>query len=254
MVKGRMKGPLTYLVSGQLSPKPSLISLLVLCILLPIANASAASFLEQGESALRNNQPDRAKALFEAFLNQNPGDEKALLYLGVSELQLGDLTNAADTFKKGLSVASTLKDIFYYNIGNVYFMQSQNTLADGMYSQAIKANPNLSDAYLNRANARMRLDNYDGAAADYTVYLSLKPNAPQRPEIEQLLSLLQQAKAEAAQQAVLAEQKKKEAAAHQQALLNSVLQSLNNASNSTTNLQAGTAAIQDTKTNLGLDD
>ena len=249
-----MKGPLTSRASGKFTPKPSIITLLALFVLLPIAGASAASFLEQGETALRDNQPDRAKALFEASVNQNPGDEKALLYLGVSELQLGDLSSAADTFKKGLSVATTTKDIFYYNIGNVYFMQSQNTLAEGMYSQAINANPNLSDAYLNRANARMRLENYDGAAADYTVYLSLRPNAPQRPEIEQLLGLLRQAKAEVAQQAALAVQKKKEEAARQQALLNSVLQSLNNASNSTTNLQAGTAAIQDTKTNLGLDD
>ncbi len=226
----------------------------VASLILWISPLYASSFLEQGETALRNNQPDRAKALFEASLNQNPGDEKALLYLGVAELQLGDLSSAADTFKKGLTSASTLKDVFYYNIGNVYFMQSQNTLADGMYSQAIKTNPNFADAYLNRANARMRLDNYDGAASDYHVYLSLDPNAPQRPEIEKLLGLLQQAKQEAAKQAQIAAEKKKAQEEHQKALLNSVLQSLDNASNSTKNLQAGNAAIQDTKTNLGLDD
>lgn len=216
--------------------------------------SQAASFLEQGESALRDNQPDRAKALLEAALNQNPNEEKVFLYLGVAEIQLGQLSKAADTFKQGLSVASSLKDVFFYNIGNVYFMQDQNTLAEGMYSQAIKTNPNLADAYLNRANARMKLDNYDGAVSDYTVYLSLKPNARQRPEIEKLMALLKEAKAETQRQAELAAEKKKQEEAKQQALLNSVLQSLDNASNSTKNLQAGAPPIQNTKVDLGIDD
>lgn len=213
-----------------------------------------ASFLEQGESALRDNQPDRAKALLEAALNQTPNDEKVFLYLGVAEIQLGQLAKAADTFKQGLSVASGLQDVFYYNIGNVYFMQNQNTLAEGMYSQAIKTNPNLAEAYLNRANARMKLENYDGAASDYTVYLSLEPNAPQRPEIEKLLGLLKEGKVDAQRQAELAAEKKKQEEAKQQALLNSVLQSLDNASNSTKNLQAGAPPLQNTKVDLGIDD
>jgi Lon protease-like protein len=100
----------------------------------------------------------------------------------------------------------------------------------------------------------MRLQNYDGAVSDYTVYLSLKPNAPQRAEIEKVVDLLKQARAETKRRARLAAQRKKEEAARQQALLNSVLQSLDNASNNTKNLQAGSASIQDTKTNLGLDD
>lgn len=216
--------------------------------------AAAASYLDQGEAALRNNQPDRAKALLQAALNQNPNDEKALLYLGVAEIQLGQLSSAADAFKQGLATASDLKDIFYFNIGNVYFMQNQNALADGMYSQAIKTNPNMAEAYLNRANARMKLEKYGEAVSDYTVYLQLKPNAPQRTEIEKLIGLLNQAKADAAKQAELAAAKKKAEEERQQALLNSVLQSLDSASNNTKNLQAGTASIQDTKATLGLDD
>lgn len=213
-----------------------------------------ASFFDQGETALRNNEPARAKALFEASLNQNPGDETSLLYLGVAELQMGDLSKAANTFKNGLTSATTLKDVFYYNLGNVYFMQSQNTLAEGMYTQAIRTNPNLANAYLNRANARIRLEEYNGAASDYTVYLSLKPDAPQKADIQKLIGFLNAAKAEAERKAKLAAEKKKAEEARRQALLNQVLQSLGNASNDTTNLQAGTPPLQNSKVNLGIED
>lgn len=228
--------------------------LIAVSLLLAVQGVYSASFLEQGVTALRNNEPDRAKALFEASLNQKPGDEKTLLYLGVAELQLGDLAKAVATFKNGMSSASSLKDAFCYNLGNVYFMQEQNALAEGMYSQAIKTNPNLADAYLNRANARMKLKNYGGAESDYTVYLSLNPQAPQQAEIEKLIGLLKAAKAEAERTAKLAEEKKKAAEARQQALLNQVLQSLGNASNDTKNLQAGTPPLENSKVNLGLAD
>lgn len=223
---------------------------LIFLACVPLAHAS--SYLEQGETAMRKDQPSRAKALFEASLNQNPGNERALLYLGVTELQLGELSKAANTFKQGLGSAASLKDLFYYNLGNLYFMQNQNMLADGMYSQAIVSNPNLADAYLNRANTRMRLKKYDKAVSDYNAYLSLKPNASQRATIEKLIALLKQAKQEAQQKARLAAEKKKAEQAKQKALLNDVLNSLESSSNNTKNLQAGTASVQDSKATFGL--
>jgi flagellar hook-basal body complex protein FliE len=100
----------------------------------------------------------------------------------------------------------------------------------------------------------MRLESYDGAVQDYTVYLSLRPDAPQSATIEQLIALLKQKKAELEQQQQIAEDEKKAEEAKQKALLNDVMQSLDSASNDTKNLQAGTAPIQDTKPSFGLDD
>lgn len=205
-------------------------------------------------NALRDNQPQKAQALLQASLNDQPNNEEAYLYLGIADLQLGNLNGAIGVFKQGLSLSGKYADDFYFNLGNIYFMQGQNTLAEGMYSQAIKANPNFADAYLNRANARMRLQSYDSAVQDYTVYLSLDPSSPQRASIEQLIALLNQQKAAAAQQQQIAEQQRLAAEAKQKQLLNDVLQSLQNASNNTKNLQAGTAGFQSTKPKLGLDD
>ncbi|HUZ16784.1 MAG TPA: tetratricopeptide repeat protein [Spirochaetia bacterium] len=223
-------------------------------LLLPALRSWSASLLEQGEDALRQNQADKAAALLQASLNEQPNNEQVYLYLGIADLQLGKLDTALSVLKQGLSISTKYADDFYFNMGNIYFMQGQNTLAEGMYSQAIAKNPSFANAYLNRANARMKLESYDNAAQDYTVYLSIDPSSPQRTTIEELLALLNQQKAQVAQQKQLAEQQKLAEAAKQKALLNDVLQSLQSASNTTKNLQAGTAAIQDSKTNLGLDD
>ncbi len=228
---------------------------LLACIFaLVAAKASCATLLEQGIDALRANDAAGAKSALLGALNQNPQDERVYLYLGVADMQLGDYSGALDVFKQGLTISQRYTSVFCFDIGNIYFMQGQNTLAEGMYSEAIRKDPNFADAYLNRANARMRLNSYDGAAADYTTYLGLAPSSPQRDNIEKILALLTQAKEQARQEQLATEKKKQEAEAQQKSLLNEVMQSLQNASSKTTNLQAGNASIQDSKPKLGLDD
>jgi tetratricopeptide (TPR) repeat protein len=98
-----------------------------------------------------------------------------------------------------------------------------------MYSSAIDTNKGLAESYLNRANARLQLQKLDGALADYTVFLQLAPQDPQRPNIERLMAIIRQVQddTEKARQAELAKQ---------QALMNDVLKSLNNAGDATKNL------------------
>ncbi len=227
---------------------------LALIFILVAVKAFPATLLEQGIDALRANDAAGAKTSLLAALNQNPQDERIYLYLGVADMQLGDYNGALEILKRGLALSQQYTYAFYFDIGNIYFMQGQNLLAEGMYSSAIQKDPNFADAYLNRANARMRLNSYDGAAADYTTYLGLAPNSPQRDNIQKLLALLGQAKAQAQQEQLTAEKNKQEAEARQKALLNQVMQNLQSASSNTTNLQAGNASIQDSKPKLGLDD
>lgn len=216
-------------------------------------SAFAASLLDEGVDALRANDAAKAQSLLLGAINQNPQEERAYLYLGIAEMQLGDYRAALEHFKAGLTVSHHYTYAFYFDIGNIYFIQNQNTLAEGMYSLAIQKDPGFADAYLNRANARMRLESYDGAAADYTTYLGLRPDSPQRAEIEKVLGLLANAKAQARAEQLAAQQKRAEEEARQKALLNEVMQSLQNASSTTKNLQAGTATIEDSKPKLGLD-
>jgi len=122
----------------------------------------AASLLDQGDGCPSRDDAAKAKSLLLAALNQNPQDERAYLYLGIADMQLGDYSAALEQLKAGLTVSQQYTYAFYFDIGNIYFIQGQNTLAEGMYSLAIQKDPSFADAFLNRANARMRLQSYEG--------------------------------------------------------------------------------------------
>jgi tetratricopeptide (TPR) repeat protein len=205
----------------------AVITCVVLLAALPVFGAS--TFFEKGEALYVQNHPREAAPLLESALNDDPTNEKIYLYLGIIYQQMGDLTKAIDILKRGLSVSSSYKDLLYYNMGNDMFARKDYALAEQMYTEALGVNKSLAEGYLNRANARMQLQSYDGAVDDYTIFLQLQPQDPQRPQIEKLIALLGQMK-----DAKLKQQE--EQIARQKALMNDVMNSLNNAGDDTKNL------------------
>jgi tetratricopeptide (TPR) repeat protein len=205
-------------------------ALSILSFLLCIAAAFPASQIRQkAEELYASNKPAEARPLLEEAINEDSTDPTLYLYLGITNYQLSDNEKAIAVFKRGLSIAKDNKAVFFYNIGNCYFQEGQFTFAEEMYTSAIAANSSYALAFRNRANSRMDLENYDGAASDYTIYLQIDPQAPERPEIEAILAALRKM-----QDAIA--QKKKDEEARQKALMNEVLNSLNNASEDTKNL------------------
>ena len=98
--------------------------------------------------------------------------------------------------------------------------------------------------YLNRANARMSLKNYEGAGEDYRTYLEKDPASPQRETIEKVLALMQN-DIVAAQQAAAAAAAQAEAEAEAKAaLLAQVEASLKEAAEQTQSLSAGPGDAQ----------
>jgi tetratricopeptide (TPR) repeat protein len=206
--------------------------------LLFISLLLASSSLEEGEKLFLENKPREALPALEAALYEDPQNEKIYLYLGIVYAQLNDPERSLQVMRRGLNVADALKDRLYYNIANLLFGQEDYRLAEEMYGKALEANRGLGDGYLNRAQARMELEDYSNARNDYIQYLRLVPTSPQRPEIEKLIALLEQALA-------AAELRRLQELEQQQALLNSVLDSLKNASEDTRNLSAGSEEIEE---------
>jgi len=220
-----------------------------LAVLLAVAFPafSASTFLEKGEELFTQNHPLEAEPLLESALNDDPSNEKIYLYLGIIYQQLGDLDKAIDILKRGLSVSTSYKDLMYYNIANDMFARKDYALAEQMYTEALGVNKNLAEAYLNRANARLELQSYDGAVDDYTIFLQLQPQDPQRPQIEQVISLLRQMK-----EAKLKQQE--EEVARQKALMSDVMNSLNNAGEDTKNLSVESIKAKDEPVNVDIKD
>ena len=151
------------------------------------------SAFEKGEVLFVQEKLQDARPLLEIALNEDPSNEKIYLYLGIIYQQLGYPQKAIDILKRGLKAATSYKDLFYYNMGNDFFSRKEYALAEEMYNDALSANKNLGQGYLNRANARLQLQNFNGAAADYVVFLQLFPQDPQRPDIEKMIALLRRA-------------------------------------------------------------
>jgi len=205
------------------------------------------SALQQGEKLFLQNNPKAAQPLLEQALYESPDNERVYLYLGIVYEQLANPEKSIQVMRRGLAVARSVKDLLYFNLGNNLFRQKEYTLAEQMYTNAIETNRTMDDAYLNRANARLELASYGAAREDYIEYLHLAPDNPQREAIEKLISLLG---------GMLAEQDrlKQEELARQKALLNEVLSSLQNASEDTRNLSAGSEDIQEQYEEVDIED
>ncbi len=203
---------------------------LALSCLLSASLALADSQITQKAKELyAKNQLTEAKPLLEQAISESPADTDLYLQLGMVNQIQKNYDKAIEVLKRGLLIAKDNKAEFYYDIGNNYWLLGKFSIAEEMYTSAIASDSSYSLAYLDRANVRMELENYDGAAADYTIYLQLKPQDPQRPQIEALLAALRKM-----QDAIA--QKKRDEEAKQKALMNDVLNSLNNASTDTKNL------------------
>jgi tetratricopeptide (TPR) repeat protein len=222
--------------------------MLAAAFLFAAASLPAASALfEKGSALFVQNKPAEARPLLEEALAADPSNETAYLYLGIVYQQLGDPDKAITVLKRGLNIATLHQDLFLYNIGNNFFARGEFTFAEESYTAAVTANRTLPPGYLNRANSRIKLENWDGALSDYQLYLQLAPQDPQRPQVEEVVRLLQQ---HIAKQAALAQAE----ADRQKALLNDVLNSLTNASDDARNLRVENLEINDDVEDVDIED
>jgi tetratricopeptide (TPR) repeat protein len=157
----------------------------------------------------------------------------------------------------------------YFNLANNLRALDELEEAEKMYTRAAQVDDGFAGAYLNRANLRVRREEYQDAVDDYTVYLNLEPASSQRSQIEQLISILEQKAEEKAIRQAEEERRRREAEERRRAeeerrrreeeerrkaLLDSVLNSLDSASEETENLSGGSEDIQEEEEELDIID
>jgi tetratricopeptide (TPR) repeat protein len=252
-------------------------------ILLMSTPLFSLSFFENGEKLFLDNRPEEALVMLEAALGEERDNELVYLYLGIIYEQLGEYGKAVSILELGLPLAGNQREKFYFNLGNNYFSLDNHDRAEEMYSKIIDVNTGYSSAYLNRANTRMQMEKYKEAVTDYTRYLSLRPSAPQKKEIQQLINILtaqfadeERMKAEEErrkQEALQREEeearkrleeetrrkeeerrREEEARRRQEELLQQVLNSLENAADDTTSFTAGSESIEVVEEELDIPD
>ena len=149
-----------------------------------------ADAFSEGEKFFKENKPEQAIPFFEQALLMENVSPNVYNFLGLSYYQIGKYQQSLDVFLNGTTKDGTNKRILYYNAGNTAFAMGNFSLADQYFSFSYAADNNFSSALLNRANTKMKLDQLQNASDDYTQYLIIEPNSPQRPEIERMIALI----------------------------------------------------------------
>ncbi len=210
-----------------------------LVLILTYVRAQTQNSFTKGEEFFLRNKPQQALPFLEAAVNEDPANVQAALYLGITYQQLGRFDDGITVLKKILPRAGDQAPIVAFTLGNLYFAKGNAAFAEQFYTQAITQNSMYGSAYLNRANAYVRLGNMLEAITDYEKYLSIEPASPKRPQVEQMIALLRQEIASAEAQKAAQEAAVKAEEERRKKLLEEVAASLQEAAEETRGIQAG---------------
>jgi tetratricopeptide (TPR) repeat protein len=200
--------------------------------------------LSRGEELMMHNKPAEAVTFLERAVAENPNDPKAWLFLGIVFEQLGKSDDAIATYRQILPRAGGLSANVASNLGNVYFRNGNTDMAEQFYSQAINFNSVYPNAYLGRANTRIKTGNLNNAITDYEKYLSLEPSSSQRAKIEQLISIIRTEAAAAERKRIMEEEEARRLAEERQRLLDSVSASLQSVADHSKGLSSGNESVE----------
>lgn len=230
------------------------------------ANATGSLFA-RGEDAFMRNKPQQAVPLLRQAMQVEPGNGKVYLYLGIAYEQLGQLDKAVEVLRRGVEQAADSKEKIHFNLATNLRRVEQLESAEEQYSNAITTNSLYAPAYLARANLRVEMEEFEPAVEDYRIFLNLRPESEHRERIERMIALLrdkveEQERIAAEEEARRkreeelarreAERRKREEEERQEALLDSVLNSLEGASEETQNLSGGSEDIEEVEEDIDI--
>jgi Tfp pilus assembly protein PilF len=226
----------------------------MICVLFFFAGfCHGQSNFSKGEELLMQNQPAQAESFLMRAISDDPANPVTYLYLGIVYEQLGRIEEAITIYRRILPSAGKFSANVANNLGNVYFQRGNMDLAEQYYTQAVGFDLGYPNAYLGRANTRIKEGNLQNAVSDYEQYLRLEPRSSQRGSIEQLINLIRMESATAEMRKLLAEEESRRLAEDKQRLLDSVSASLQSVVDSSKGISSGAESVENYEGEFVLD-
>jgi tetratricopeptide (TPR) repeat protein len=150
-------------------------------------NERSRELLLQGSALFEEKKYAAAAALYQEFLDDNPGVYQIRISLANCEMELQDYETAIAEYQKvleGLNAEpAEKKDIkiaaqLYASIGEAYLAQNKFKEAEEYFVKSIDINPSDSALPYNVAEILMQAGNPEGAIRYYEMAIRLKPDWP----------------------------------------------------------------------------
>jgi protein O-mannosyl-transferase len=141
---------------------------------------TSGNFIAQdnlGGALLLLGQPDEAYPHFQAAAEINPKDPMSHANLGAYLQEHGRLTEAIEQHNRAISLTSDagLLASTYANLGTAYRKLGDDAKARESYDQAVRLNPNQSNAYLGVGQLLEKQNRMDEAISNYSRAIELRP-------------------------------------------------------------------------------
>jgi protein O-mannosyl-transferase len=130
-----------------------------------------------GGALLLLDRPDEAYSHFQAAAEINPNDPMSRSNLGAYLQEHGKLSEAMEQYARTISLTSDagLLAATYANLGTAYRKLGEDEKARESYDQALRLNPNQSNAYLGLGQLLEKQSQLDDAVHNYSKAVELRP-------------------------------------------------------------------------------
>jgi protein O-mannosyl-transferase len=130
-----------------------------------------------GGALLLLGRPDEAYSHFQAAAEINPNDPMSRSNLGAYLQEHGKLPEAMEQYDRTIHLTSDagLLSATYTNLGTAYRKLGEDQKARDSYDQALRLNPNQSNAYMGLAELLEKQNQLDDAIRNYSRAVELRP-------------------------------------------------------------------------------
>ncbi len=137
---------------------------------------SAASIIEKAHLAMAEGDQSRALQCWDEALEIEPDNAEAWFCKGTIMAEKGELKQAVDCYARSAQNAGERAPLPLYNMGNA--LQKLNQFEDAIdaFEKALKIDPTMCDAWINRGRLLDDMGHHSRAIQSYDIALEVDPN------------------------------------------------------------------------------
>jgi Tfp pilus assembly protein PilF len=156
-----------------------------------LARAPALTIVDlQIAAAYRNKKEyDNAITAYNELLKTDPKNDKAIVGIGMTNLEKGDLKAAEDTLTKAAEGGSPTREVFY-NLGEVKFAKGQADEAAKWYQKAVDLDATWGKPLLKLGLVALNKGDNAGALKLAEKVIAVDPTSPEAATAKQLIEQL----------------------------------------------------------------